>query len=404
MPLLPVQLLWLNLVTNGVQHIALAAEKPEGDELTYPPRRPQEPIFDRVMIVRNVYSAFVMAGVGFAVFYWLINNGYATDSARNLLLLLFVVFENFQALNARSEHHSLFYKGLFSSPLLLASVIGAQVLHLLAAHIPVLADTLRIEPPTLAEWGALLALGSTLLVVMELEKWWGERHKLAKAPPEPEAAVAQAGLARRYAPVAAGLALLVAVAAVGTIYWQSKREGARDELATVDRGEISRTDDAARLAAPPPPVEASAPVSGTIEAVACRDGEVVEAGLVCARIIPPDLAEALARARKALAAAQAAQAKAEAGMERAKTAHDRAVSRRDSNATKAKARAAAARAEARLTRARTETTRREEALRATLEKGAPVAAPGGGTVGESRLEAGKWVQAGVKLFQIAPAR
>jgi Ca2+-transporting ATPase len=406
MPLLPVQLLWLNLVTNGVQHIALAAEKPEGDELTYPPRKPQEPIFDRVMIIRNVYSAFVMAGVGFAVFYWLIEQGYATDSARNLLLLLFVVFENFQALNARSEHHSLFYKGLLSSPLLLASVIGAQAIHLLAAHVPVLADTLRIEPPTLAEWGALLALGSSLLVVMELEKWWGERHKLLKAPPEPEAAVAggEAGFARRYAPLAAGLALLVAAAAGGTFYWQSMREGAREEPAMIERDEISGTDDAARLAAPPPPVEASAPVSGTIEAVACRNGDAVDAGRVCARIIPTDLADELARARKALATAQAAQGNAEAGLDRARAAYERAVSRRASNAAKAKARAAAARAETRLTRAQAETTRREEAMRATLEKGAPVAAPSGGTVVESRLELRREAKSGEALFQVSPVR
>ncbi|WP_413661922.1 HAD-IC family P-type ATPase [Methylocystis iwaonis] len=400
MPLLPVQLLWLNLVTNGVQHIALAAEKPEGDELTYPPRKPQEPIFDRVMIIRNVYSAFVMAGVGFALLYWLIEHGYATDSARNLLLLLFVVFENFQALNARSEHHSLFYKGLFSSPLLVASVIGAQVIHLLAAHLPVLADTLRIEPPTLAEWGALLALGASLFVVMELEKWWGERRKLAKAPPE--VAAADAGLARRYAPIAAGL--LLVVAAGGTLYWQATRESARDELATIDRGGRDRTADAERVAVPPP-IEASAPVSGRIEAVACHDGALVEAGSVCARVIPPDLEEELARARKALTVAQAAQGKAETGLARAKAAYDSAVSRRASNAAaRANARAAAARAEARLARVRAEITRREEALRATLERGAPLTAPSAGTVRDSRLEHGKQVQAGEALLQIVPAR
>lgn len=67
MPLLPVQLLWLNLVTNGVQDVALAAEKAEGDELSYPPRRPEEAIFDRVMIRRVVHSAFIMGVGGFAV-------------------------------------------------------------------------------------------------------------------------------------------------------------------------------------------------------------------------------------------------------------------------------------------------------------------------------------------------
>ncbi|TIX68918.1 MAG: HAD family hydrolase, partial [Mesorhizobium sp.] len=52
MPLLAVQLLWLNLVTNGIQDVALAAEAAEGDELRYAPRRPNEPILDRLMIRR----------------------------------------------------------------------------------------------------------------------------------------------------------------------------------------------------------------------------------------------------------------------------------------------------------------------------------------------------------------
>ena len=75
MPLLPVQLLWLNLVTNGIQDVALAAEKAEGDELDYPPRNPREPIFDRVMIRRIVHSALVMGGGGLVAFYWLLANG-----------------------------------------------------------------------------------------------------------------------------------------------------------------------------------------------------------------------------------------------------------------------------------------------------------------------------------------
>ena len=77
MPLLPVQLLWLNLVTNGIQDVALAAEKAEGDELSYPPRRPSEPILDRLMIRRIVHLALIMGIGGFAVFHWLLTHGYS---------------------------------------------------------------------------------------------------------------------------------------------------------------------------------------------------------------------------------------------------------------------------------------------------------------------------------------
>lgn len=403
MPLLPVQLLWLNLVTNGVQHIALAAERPEGDELTYPPRRPQEPIFDRVMVIRNAYSAFVMAGVGFAMFYWLIARGYTTDSARNLLLLLFVVFENFQALNARSERHSLFYKGIFSSSWLLASVIGAQVIHLIAAHVPLLADTLRIQPPTLAEWGALVALGSSLLVVMEFEKWWGEHRRAAPAPAR-ETTPTRAGFSRRYPLASAGIVLLVTAAAGGLLYWQSARESLKEELTTVDRGDHGQIDEGARSPPPPSPLKASAPISGTIETVACNNGDLVEAGYVCARILPPDLQREVARLHKALAATEAMQTQAEVMLRRARSAYDSAVKRRVANTSKAKARTAVARAKTRLSRAETEMKRCDEALRAMLDKGTPVSAPITGVVHESRLKPGAEAAAGDTIFVIAPGK
>ncbi|KXF75958.1 HAD family hydrolase [Paramesorhizobium deserti] len=177
MPLLPVQLLWLNLVTNGIQDVALAAEKAEGDELTYPPRDPKEPIFDRVMIRRLWHSTLVIGLGGFAVFWWLLQHGYEETEARNLLLLLFVLFENFQTFNSRSEHHSVFHQSLFANPLLVLGVLVAQGLHIGAMYTPGLREVLQIGPVSFADWGILLLIASTVLVVMELEKRWDGRRR-----------------------------------------------------------------------------------------------------------------------------------------------------------------------------------------------------------------------------------
>jgi Ca2+-transporting ATPase len=179
MPLLPVQLLWLNLVTNGIQHVAVAAEKMEGDELRYPPRRPDEPIFDRVMIRRIWHSTLVMGGGGFLLFHWLLAHGFDEDRARNLLLLLLVLFENFQTFNSRSEHHSVFRQNFLTNPLLLIGVLAAQGLHIAAMHIPVLSDTLRLAPVSPVEWALLLGCASLLLAVMEAEKYWDKRRPAA---------------------------------------------------------------------------------------------------------------------------------------------------------------------------------------------------------------------------------
>ncbi|WP_159593741.1 cation-translocating P-type ATPase [Chelativorans xinjiangense] len=177
MPLLPVQLLWLNLVTNGIQDIALATERAEGDELAYPPRKPGEPIFDRVMIRRVLHSTAVMGLGGFALFWWLLEGGTDPETARNLLLLLFVLFENFQTFNSRSEHHSIFRRGFLSNRFLILGVIAAQALHIGAMYMPGLSDTLALAPVSLAEWAWLLLAASTLLAVMEFEKWWDKRRR-----------------------------------------------------------------------------------------------------------------------------------------------------------------------------------------------------------------------------------
>ncbi len=175
MPLTAVQLLWLNLVTQGIQDVALAAESAEGDELSYPARNPREPIFDRVMLRRILHSTTIMGLGGFGVFWWLLGNGYSEFEARNLLLLLFVLFANLQAFNSRSERHSVFAQSLWANPFLVAGLLGAQALHIAAMHIPVLNETLGIAPVSPVQWTVLLLIASALVAVMELEKWWDRR-------------------------------------------------------------------------------------------------------------------------------------------------------------------------------------------------------------------------------------
>lgn len=177
MPLLPVQLLWLNLVTNGIQDVALAGEKPEGDELSRPARRPKEPIFDRLMVRRIVQSTLVIGGGGFAVFYWLLAQGYEVSAARNLLLLLFVLFENVQTLACRSERRSIFHASFFRNPLLIAAICASQALHLAAMYAPWLQETLELAPVSMPEWLLLLLLSASLLAVTEIEKWMSGRTK-----------------------------------------------------------------------------------------------------------------------------------------------------------------------------------------------------------------------------------
>lgn len=181
LPLLAVQLLWLNLVTNGIQDVALAFEPGEGDELRRPPRAPREPVFNRLMIERVVLSALVMGIVAFTLFSWLLSTGMTVEEARNSTLLLMVLFENVNVFNSRSETRSAFRQNLLRNKLLLVGTVVAQLIHIGAMYTPWISDVLHIEPVSLEHWTTLLIAALSILVVMELYKAAHKRFRLTAA-------------------------------------------------------------------------------------------------------------------------------------------------------------------------------------------------------------------------------
>lgn len=173
LPLDPVQLLWLNLVTNGIQDVALAFEKGEPGILDRPPRAPAERIFDRWMIERALLSDVIMGCIAFGVFYWLFEvAGWSEFESRNALLLLMVLFENVHIFNCRSERRSAFRIPLANNWLLVGTVVAAQGLHIAAMFIPGLNTMLEIEPVSLSTWLSLLPIALTILLVMEIYKYF----------------------------------------------------------------------------------------------------------------------------------------------------------------------------------------------------------------------------------------
>ena len=178
LPLFPIQLLWLNLVTNGIQDVALAFEPAEGNELKKPPRPPGEAIFDRLMIERVIVNALYMGSVAFAVFYVVLQTGVTDAAARNITLLLMVLFENVHALNSRSEERSLFAVAFFSNPLLIIGILVAQTIHIGSMYLPGISGILEIEPVSIVMWGQLLAVATTLLIVDELHKYLTRRKSV----------------------------------------------------------------------------------------------------------------------------------------------------------------------------------------------------------------------------------
>jgi len=172
LPLLAVQLLWLNLVTNGIQDVALAFEPAEGGELDRPPRPPGERIFNQLMIERVLLSALVIGGLTFGAYWWMLVQGHSVADARNGALLLMVLFENVQAFNSRSEHRSALTHNPLRNPLLFFGTLAAQLVHIGAMYTPGLRDVLGVQPISLESWAELLGLALVLFAALELHKAW----------------------------------------------------------------------------------------------------------------------------------------------------------------------------------------------------------------------------------------
>ena len=170
LPLTAIQILWLNLVTNGVQHIGLAFEPGEGDELQQAPRKPDDQIFNRLMIERVALSAVVMGGLSFFYFKFLIDSGVAEYTAKNLILLSMVLFENVMVGNCRSETKSAFALNPLNNKILLFGTVTSQLIHLCAIYVPGLNRILGLEPVSFTDWFKLFLISLSVLVVMEVYK------------------------------------------------------------------------------------------------------------------------------------------------------------------------------------------------------------------------------------------
>jgi magnesium-transporting ATPase (P-type) len=171
LPLLAVQLLWLNLVTNGIQDVALAFEAGEKGAMQKKPRSPREMIFNKTMIRQTLISSFTIGIIVFTFWFVLINHSSLSEaSSRNLILLLMVFMQNFHALNSRSEVTSAFKIPIKNNVILIVGIIGAQALHIVSMHLPFMQDILRTEPVSITTWTTVLLLAIPIIIVMEIYK------------------------------------------------------------------------------------------------------------------------------------------------------------------------------------------------------------------------------------------
>lgn len=171
MPLVAIQLLWLNVVTDGIQDFALSFEKPEKDIMKEKPRDPKEGLFDRELLEEILLSGFTIGLIVFGLWVYLLNVvKISTILARVYIVALMIIIQNIHAFNCRSERKSAFSISLRSNYLFLFGVLGSILLGLAVLEIDGLNLFLKTMSLPYSHIGGLFCLSLIVLIVMECYK------------------------------------------------------------------------------------------------------------------------------------------------------------------------------------------------------------------------------------------
>ncbi|MBI5399314.1 calcium-translocating P-type ATPase, PMCA-type [Candidatus Saganbacteria bacterium] len=169
LPLLPIQILWVNLVTDGLPALALTMEPLEDDIMKRPPRRPDAAITDRGLFLSMLGIGLLMTVVTLSLFLFGLNESLA--KARTLAFTSLALLQMTHVLNCKSDQQSLFKVGLFSNRYLIWAITSTFFLQWLVVSVPFLQAIFHTTTLSLAEWILVLLGAATAILAVELRKW-----------------------------------------------------------------------------------------------------------------------------------------------------------------------------------------------------------------------------------------
>ena len=175
-PLLPIHILWVNLVTDGLPGLALALEREEPGLMRRPPRPPNESIFAHGMWQDIIWIGLLMGGVSLITQAWAYHTGHAHWQTMVFTVLTLSQMGNVLAL--RSERASFFQLGLWSNKPMVGAVVLTFVLQLATIYVPALNPIFKTEPLDAEELGICLVLSTIVFFAVEGEKWLIRRGRL----------------------------------------------------------------------------------------------------------------------------------------------------------------------------------------------------------------------------------
>lgn len=169
-PLLAIQLLWLNIVTDGLQDVALSFEKAEDDIMNEKPRNTKESLFSKDLMLEVCILGISISMVIFLTWKTLIDNKVNITTSRAIIMMLMVFIQNVNVLNCRSEKRTIFKESLIDNPLIIITVLSSIFLQIMMSEISITAAFLKVTPLPLATIFKLLLLSLVIILIFEIYK------------------------------------------------------------------------------------------------------------------------------------------------------------------------------------------------------------------------------------------
>lgn len=169
MPLLPIHILWINLVTDGLPGLALASEKAEPDIMNRPPRKVNENIFADGLGYHIIWVGLLMAGVTLGIQAWSIHQ--EKGHWQTMVFTVLSLSQLGHALAIRSERTFLYKQGIFSNLPLIGSVLFTFILQLAVIYLPFLNDIFKTHPLSIEDLVICIGLAAVIFHAVEIEKW-----------------------------------------------------------------------------------------------------------------------------------------------------------------------------------------------------------------------------------------
>ncbi len=171
LPMLPVQILWINMTTAGFLGLMLAFEPRERGIMQRPPRNPAAPILNGEVAGRISLVSILLVAATFLLFHLELNQGHTLAQARTVAVNTFVIIELFYLFNCRSLHKLFYQTRISSNPWVIGGAGAMLIIQLFYTYIPIMNKLFQSAPISIKSWGMILLCGITVSMLIEFDKW-----------------------------------------------------------------------------------------------------------------------------------------------------------------------------------------------------------------------------------------